>query len=140
MMVFDKRKISLPIQEMLFQFLSEYLKEEMLDRLYVYFNCKNLRDLISRFASEEKAHVYVYSRDSENWWASLKGNGSRWSVEVNASELSKIELQYEEEEVLTGKLPIVRFPVDQSDWLAEFLLLPPSGPFGGVAGMASSNR
>jgi hypothetical protein len=134
MMVLDKRKISLPIQEMLFQFLSEYLKEEMLDRLYVYFNCKNLRDLISRFASEEKAHVYVYSRDSENWWASLKGNGSRWSVEVNASGLAKIELQYEEEEVLTGELPIVRFPVAKAIGLPNFSYYLPAARSGVLQG------
>jgi hypothetical protein len=133
MMVLDKRKISLPIQEMLFQFLSEYLKEEMLDRLYVYFNCKNPRDLISRFASEEKAHVYVYSRDSENWWVSLKGNGSRWSVEVNASGLAKIELQYEEE-VLTGKLPIVRFPVTKAIGLPNFSYYLPAARSGVLQG------
>jgi len=143
MMVLDKRKISLPIQEMLFQFLSEYLKEEMLDRLYVYFNCKNLRDLISRFASEEKAHVYVYSRDSENWWASLKGNGSRWSVEVNASGLAKIELQYEEktelqyeeEGVLTGiQLLIVQFPVAEAIGLPNFSYYLPAARSGVLQG------
>jgi hypothetical protein len=137
-MFFEKREISreisLPIQEMLFQFLSKYLKEEMPDRLYVYFNCKNLRDLISRFASEEKAHVYVYSRDSENWWASLKGNGSRWSVEVNASGLAKIELQYEEEEVLTGELPIVRFPVAKAIGLPNFSYYLPAARSGVLQG------
>jgi hypothetical protein len=53
---------------------------------------------------------------------------------VNASGLAKIELQYEEEEVLTGKLPIVQFPVAKAIGLPNFSYYLPAARSGVLQG------
>jgi hypothetical protein len=68
-------------------FSSEYVEGEVLGRLRNYFSCKDLGDLISRFAFEDRVRVRVYSRDAKNGWISLEGKGSRWSVQGKAPKL-----------------------------------------------------
>ncbi len=69
------------------RFSSKELEEFLLEQFRNHFSCEDLRDLVSRFASEDVVQVQIYARGSQTALISVEGRGSRWSVHGQAPEL-----------------------------------------------------